>query len=98
MALQPHENSKDGQTLIKSIYVQHGGPLKLKKAYIVQASRLIIRWNSAGGTKTLTNHFLDFLVAKVGIVWCCRHTWQTPPTKREQVLMLLDSIQTATIY
>lgn len=67
-ALQPHEDSKDGQVVIKSMYVQYEGRTKWGRAHTSKTTQLTIKWNSANGTKTLTNHIANFRVAMVDII------------------------------
>ena len=42
ITLQPHEKTKDGQAVIKSVYVQHGGPQKWKKTHETMTAKLSI--------------------------------------------------------
>ena len=76
------------------MYIQHGGRAKWEKVCESQTSRLMIKWNSSKVSKTLTNHIATFRIAMIDIVRCCKHTGRSPPTEIEQVLKLLDSIQT----
>ena len=92
-ALQAHEDTKDGQAVMRSIIKQHGGTAKWEKAHasLVVASKKT--WKSTGSI-TLTEHIASFRVTMSKITKACKHTTNTPPTSREQVLTLLASIET----
>lgn len=55
-ALQPHEDTKDGQAVIQEIKTQHGGRAKWERAHDLALKNMKIVWISANGTKTLTLH------------------------------------------
>lgn len=92
-ALQAHEDTKDGQAVMHSIIKQHGGTAKWEKAHasLVVASKKT--WKSTGNI-TLTDHIASFRVTISKMTKACKHTTNTPPTSREQVLTLLASIET----
>ena len=92
-ALQAHEDTKDGQAVMRSITKQHGGTAKWEKAHasLIVASKKT--WKSTGNI-TLTEHIASFRVTMSKITKACKHTTNTPPTSREQVLTLLASIET----
>ena len=50
------------------------------------------KWKSAGNI-TLTEHIASFQGIVAKIVRACKHPNNTTPTKREQVLLILNSIK-----
>ena len=74
LALQPHKDTKDGQAVIKSMYLQHGGCTKWEKAHDSRMTQLNTKWNSANGNRTLTNHITMFRVAIMDVIRCCKRT------------------------
>ena len=93
-ALQEHEDTKNGQAVMDSIVKQHGGKGKWEKAH---ASLLITSkksWKSTSNI-TLTDHIASYRATVSKITKACKHTTNTPPTPREQVLTLLGSIETS---
>ena len=92
-ACQPHEKSKDGMKVIKTIYTQYGGTQKWEKAHDSQIVCLSNPWASGRTTTgSLTDHIAKFRSRFMDVVRCCTHTGRTPPTEREQILLLLSSI------
>ena len=55
--------------------------------------QLKTKWKFTG-TITLTEHIAAFRGIVANIVLACKHTDHTLPTKREQVLLILNSIKT----
>ena len=90
--LQPHESTKDGQAVIKEMYMQHGGRTKWENAHDSTMIQLKTMWNSSTGTKTLTNHIAAFRVNMVDIKRCYKRTGWSTPIEREQVLWLVGLI------
>ena len=96
-ALQPHEDTKDGQAVIKSMCLQHGGCTKWVNAHNSRMTQLNTKWNSANGTRNLTNCIAAFRVAMVDVIRCCKRTGRFAPTQREQVLLLIGLITTTNL-
>ena len=91
-ALQPHEKTRDGMKVIKAMYTQHGGTQKWEKAHETQTACLSLPWASNRNVCSLTDHIAKICSVVMDVTRCCKHTGRTPPTKREQVLLLLRSI------
>ena len=72
--LQLNEDTKDDQAVIKSMYLQHGVHTKWKNTHDSRTIQLNTKWNSANGTKTLTNHVAEFCVAMMDVIRCCKRT------------------------
>ena len=51
------------------------------------------KWKSTGNI-TLTEHIATFQGIVAMIVHACKHTYHTSPTEREQVLLIINSIDT----
>ena len=93
-ALQPHEETKDGQAVFQEILLQYGGRSKWESAHDQTAKLVKNEWNSDNGHKTLTLHIASFRTLLVDLKRCCKHTGRSPPTVREQVLWMVNSIKT----
>ena len=93
-ALQPHEDTKDGQAVIQEIKMQYGGRSKWERAHDLSMSNMKTTWNSANSNKTLTLHIAFFRQTWVDLKNCCKHTGRSAPTARERVLWLVESIVT----
>ena len=94
LALQPHEDTKDGQAVIQEIYLQHSGRTKWENARDAVMSTLKTKWNSSNTNKTLTNHIATYWVNLVDVKRCCKRTERSRPTVREQVLWMVGPIIT----
>ena len=81
-ALQPHESTKDGQAVIKEMYLQHGGRTKWENAHDATMIQLKTMWKRSNSTKTLTNHIAAFCVNMVDIKRCFKRTDRSTPTVR----------------
>ena len=81
-ALQPYEDTKDGQAVIKEMYLQHGGRTKWENTHDGTMTQLKAMWNSANGSKILTNHIASFHVAMVDVRRCCKRTGGSARTER----------------
>ena len=77
--LQAHEDTKDGQVVMSTILLQHGGNGKWEKAHKSLVGQLKKKWKSTGNI-TLTGHVAAFcgIVAKIVCAW--KHTDHTSPT------------------
>ena len=93
-ALQPHEETKDGQAVVRTILLQHGGRNKWEVAHDQVLKDVKTEWSSANGVKTLTLHIGAYRQRVVDLKKCCKHTGRSPPTVREQVLWMIGSIET----
>ena len=93
-ALQPHEETKDGQAVVQTILMKYGGRNKWELAHDQVVKDVKIPWSSANGVKTLTLHIGALRQRVVDLKKCCKHTGRAPPTVREQVLWMIDSIET----
>ena len=93
--LQPHKVTKDGQAVIREMYLQYGGCTKWENAHDAVMSTLKTNRNSANANKTLTNHIATYRVNLVDVKRCCKRTGRSPPTVREQILWMVGSIITA---
>ena len=93
-ALQPHEETKDGQAVVRTILLQHGGRNKWETAHDQVLKDVKTKWSSANGVKTLTLHIGAYRQRVVDLKKCCKHTGRSPPTVREQVLWMIGSIDT----
>ena len=59
-ALQPHEDTKDGQAVVQEITVQQGGRVKWERAHDQAMKDKAIVWSSSSANKTLTLHISAF--------------------------------------
>ena len=57
-ACQPHEKTKDGMKVIKTIYTQHGGHQKWEKAHDLQIACLSTPWTSGRNATILSRIIL----------------------------------------
>ena len=64
--LQAHEDTKDGQAVMSTILLQHGGKGKWEKAHERLVGLLKKKWKSTGNI-TLTEHIASFqgVVARI---------------------------------
>ena len=90
-ALQFHEDTKDGQVVIREILLQHGGRAKWERAHDSVMSNMKTNWNSASGSKTLTLHIAAYRIHLVDLKRYCKHTGRSSPTVRKQVLWMVCS-------
>ena len=91
-ALQPDEDTKDGQAVIKSMYLQYGGRTKWDNAHHSKMIQLNTKWNSANGTRTLPNHITPFRVAMADVIRCCKRTGWSVPTERKKAGIVVDCL------
>ena len=92
-ALQPHETTKDGQAVMKSIEEQHGVQAKWEALYDELDAALNTKWKCSGNI-TLTKHISNYRENVTKLVKCCKNTTHSPPTEREKVLRLKSLIET----
>ena len=65
----------------------------MEKAHERLVGLLKKKWKSTGNI-TLTEHIASFQGVVANIVRACKHTDHTLPTEREQVLLIINSINT----
>ena len=78
---------------MSTILLQHGGKGKWEKSHERLVGLLKKKWKSTG-IITLTEHIASFQGVVAKIVCACKHTDHTLPTKREQVLLIFNLINT----
>ena len=93
LVLQVHEDTKDGQAVMSTILLQHGGKGKWEKAHKRLVGQLKKKWNSTRNI-TLTEHVAVFQGIVARIIRACKHTDHTSPTEIEQVLLIINLIDT----
>ena len=70
---------------------------KWEKAHEKLTGQLKKKWKSTGNI-TLTEHIASFRGVLARIFRACKHTDHTTPTEREQVLLILNSIETTVSF
>ena len=90
--LQAFEDSKDGQAVMETILLQHGGIAKWEKAHNQGTAAMKKPWKSTSSI-TLTDHISSFRGCNAMLRRCCQHAARTTPSEREMVLLMMNLIQ-----